>query len=298
LQGLAEAFVHAAMLRPRWRRRNAADAGSDFRQVVGMTAGTAKRTDRRASWRHRPTHDATGNAAMTAYKMLVAVHVLVGAIALITFWTAGLLRKGTPAHRNTGRVYLVAMVGIIVTGAPMAIARWIDGHVVTATFLGYLVVITSTGVWVAWRAIRDKASSARFTGPVYVALATLSAASGAGVLMLGIKAGAPLLIGFSAVGLLTGADMLRRRLRYAKLGATPRWWMSEHYTAMIGNGIATHIAFLGIGLPRLLPAVNGTVLHYLAWFGPLAVAIVAKVLLDRRWKPRPAGAPAAAAQRA
>jgi hypothetical protein len=40
------------------------------------------------------------------------------------------------------------------------------------------------------------------------------------------------------------------------------------------------------------------VLHYLAWFGPLAVAIVAKVLLDRRWKPRPAGAPAAAAQRA
>lgn len=223
---------------------------------------------------------------MTAYKLLVAVHVLMGVVALVTFWTAGLLRKGTPAHRGTGRVYLLAMLGIIVTGAPMAVARWIDGHVVTAAFLGYLVVITATGTWVSWRAVRDKASIERFTGPAYAALGVLSFAAGAGMLVLGSKAGAPLLIGFSSVGLITGADMLRRRLRRAQ-SATPRWWMTQHYTAMIGNGIATHIAFLGIGLPRLMPWANGTVLHYVAWFGPLAVAIVAKVVLDRRWKPRP-----------
>lgn len=226
---------------------------------------------------------------MTAYKLLVAVHVLVGVVALVTFWTAGLLRKGTPSHRNTGRVYLLAMVGIIVTGAPMAVARWIDGHVVTAAFLGYLVVITTTGTWVSWRAIRDKASPTRFVGPAYVALGALSLVSGAGVLVLGIKTGAALLMGFSAVGLFTGLDMLRRRLRRDAFARTPRWWMTQHYTAMIGNGIATHIAFLGIGLPRLMPWANGTVLHYLAWFGPLAVAIVAKLVLDRRWKqPKPA----------
>ena len=60
----------------------------------------------------------------------------------------------------------------------------------------------------------------------------------------------------------------------------------EHYTAMLGNGVATHIAFLGIGLPRLLPAVDGTALHYAAWFGPLGAAVIAKWLLDRRWQPR------------
>lgn len=231
---------------------------------------------------------------MTAYQMLVAVHVVVGVVALVTFWTAGLLRKGTPAHRNTGRVYLLAMAGIVLTGAPMAIVRWVDGHGVTAAFLGYLVVITSTGVWVSWRAIRDKASAVRFTGPVYVAFAVLSLLSGAGVLALGMKVGAPLLMGFSSVGLFTGALMLRRRVQRERLGAKPRWWMVEHYTAMIGNGIATHIAFLGIGLPRLLPSVDGTVLHYLSWFGPLAMAIVAKLVLDRRWKPRPAHAPSGA----
>ena len=144
-------------------------------------------------------------------------------------------------------------------------------------------------------AIRDKTAPQRFVGPVYVAFGASSLLSGAGVLALGIQAGAPLLMGFSAVGLFTGFDMLRRRVRRDTFAKTPRWWMTQHYTAMIGNGIATHIAFLGIGLPRLLPSVNGTALHYLSWFGPLAVAIVAKIVLDRRWKARPGAKPGPAA---
>ncbi|MCA1713620.1 MAG: hypothetical protein LC715_00305 [Gammaproteobacteria bacterium] len=43
------------------------------------------------------------------------------------------------------------------------------------------------------------------------------------------------------------------------------WWLVEHYSAMLGNGIATHVAFVSIGLPRLLPAVDGVGLHYLGW---------------------------------
>ena len=56
---------------------------------------------------------------------------------------------------------------------------------------------------------------------------------------------------------------------------------------MLGNGVATHIAFLAIGLPKLLPAVDGATLQYMAWFGPLAVALVAKAIIDRRWRPVP-----------
>jgi hypothetical protein len=230
--------------------------------------------------------------------MLVAVHAGIGTVALASFWAAAFLRKGSPAHRRAGQLFLLAMCGILATAAPMAVYAWIYRGPVLATFLGYLLVITGTGMWSAWRAIRDKHDVARYTGAVYAAFAWLSLLSGIGVLALGVKTDAPLLMGFSVVGLFTGFDMLRKRRNRQRLAAQPRWWLVEHYSAMLGNGIATHIAFLGIGLPRLLPAANGTVLHYLAWFGPLAVAIVAKVLLDRRWKPRPAGAPAAAAQRA
>jgi uncharacterized PurR-regulated membrane protein YhhQ (DUF165 family) len=103
-------------------------------------------------------------------------------------------------------------------------------------------------------------------------------------------------MGFSVVGLFTGFDMLRKRGHRERLAAQPRWWLVEHYSAMLGNGIATHIAFLSIGLPRLLPAIDGTMLHYTAWFGPVFVAVVMKVVLDRRWKPRrPAVASGAAA---
>lgn len=223
---------------------------------------------------------------MNAYPLLVAAHATVGVLALVTFWSAAWLRKGSPLHRRVGQGYLLTMVGIIVTAIPMAAYKFTQGHPVTATFLAYLVVITATGVWGAWRAIRDKHDVARYTGPVYAGFAWLCLLSGIGVFALGAQVGSPLLMGFSVIGLFTGQDMLRKRRNRARLAAQPRWWLVEHYTAMLGNGIATHIAFLAIGLPRLLPAVDGAALHYFAWFGPLVVALVAKVLVDRRWKPK------------
>jgi len=234
---------------------------------------------------------------MSLYPALVTVHATIGTIALASFWSAAFLRKGGPLHRRAGQLFLLAMTGILVTGLPMAAYAWlVRERPVTATFLAYLLVITATGVWSSWRAIRDKHDVARYTGPVYVGFAWLSLLSGIGVLALGIKVGAPLLTGFSAVGLFAGFDMLRKRRHRERLAARPRWWLVEHYTAMLGNGVATHIAFLGIGLPRLLPAIDGTLLHYTAWFGPLLVAIGMKLMLDRRWKsqraPTVAGTPA------
>ena len=223
---------------------------------------------------------------MNTYQRLVAVQAGIGTVALASFWAAAFLRKGSPAHRRSGQVFLLAMCGILATAAPMAVYAWIYRGPVLATFLGYLLVITGTGMWSAWRAVRDKHDVARYTGPVYAALAWLSLLSGVGVLALGVKTDAPLLMGFSVVGLFTGVDMLRKRRHRERLAAQPRWWLVEHYSAMLGNGIATHIAFLSIGLPRLLPAIDGTVMHYTAWFGPVFVAIVMTVGLDRRWKPR------------
>lgn len=224
---------------------------------------------------------------MTAYPTLVAFHAGIGVIALASFWSAAFLRKGSPLHRRAGQVFLLAMTGILATGVPMAAYAWlVRDRPVIAAFLAYLLAITATGVWSSWRAIRDRQDVARYTGPVYVGLAWLSLLGGVGVLVLGLRANVPLLTGFSVVGLYTGFDMLRKRRNRERLAAQSRWWLIEHYTAMLGNGIATHIAFLGIGLPRLLPAIDGTVLHYTAWFGPLVVAVAMKLVLDRRWKPQ------------
>ena len=227
----------------------------------------------------------------TLYSFVVAIHGVVGVLALLAFWTAAAVRKGSPLHRRVGQGYLLAMLGIIATALPLAAFKYQQGKPVIAAFLAYLAVITATGVWSAWRAIRDKHDVVRYAGVAYAGFAWLCLVAGIGVLALGLRVGSPLLAGFSAIGLFVGQDMLRNRRNPARLGAQPRWWLTEHYTAMLGNGIATHIAFLAIGLPRLRPAVDGTALHYVAWFGPVGVALVAKVVIDRRWRPRaPTGA--------
>lgn len=216
---------------------------------------------------------------MSGYSLFVALHVGAGAFALLAFWLNAALRKGSRVHRYVGRSYLVAMTAVIVSGVPLLVQRALDGHPVTAAFLGYLLLLTATATWLLWRAVRDRATPQRYTGRVYQAIAVANLLAGAGMLGLGLRVGAPLLIGFSAIGLFTGTDMLRKR---ARLAAQPLWWRDEHLNAMLACGIATHIAFLGIGLPRLLPSISGAALHYTAWFGPIAVALVAKLLLSRR----------------
>lgn len=224
---------------------------------------------------------------LAAYPAIATLHACISAVALGAFWTAAFARKGSSLHRRVGQIYLLAMTGILITGAAMALGKWWQGQPVAASFLGYLLVITAAAVWSSWRAVRDKADVARYTGPVYVALGAASFLAGAGVLALGLQKGAPLLVGFSVVGLVVGLDMLRKRFRRAQLAQRPLWWRTEHYSAMLGNAVATHVAFLVIGLPKLLPVVSGSALYYAAWFGPVLLAVLVRMWLHRKYGSMP-----------
>ncbi len=229
---------------------------------------------------------------MPGYSTFVLLHVAAGTVALVTFWLAAVLRKGSARHRFVGRAFLLAMAVVIVSGAPLALQRLLGGHPVTAAFLGYLLLIVGTTVWLSWRAIRDRAAPQRYLGRVYHALAVANVLAGAGILVLGASVGNALLIGFSLIGIVSGLDMWRRR---RVIPSQPRWWVEEHYGAMVGNGAATHVAFLAIGLPRLLPQVSESALFYAAWFLPVVLSVLAKVWLDRRYRGVPPARAAAIA---
>lgn len=163
---------------------------------------------------------------------------------------------------------------------PLALGAFERGMPVKGAFLLYLVVITGTPAWLAWRAIRDKADIKRYTSGVYRGLATLSILAGAVVLMLGLKYQVFLLSGFSAVGIVTGSVMLRFA---AKRPAARNWWMFEHYAAIIATGVATHVAFINLGLSHLVPREWAQQLVQLSFFAPLAIAIAARMWLDRKY---------------
>ena len=217
---------------------------------------------------------------MSTYEIVRFGHVGLGTVALLSFWTGALLRKGGAPHKAAGKVFLLSMALLLVLSVPMTWIIWIKQSRVLAAFLAYLIVLVSGGVWRAWRAIRDRNDFRRYTGPVFKALALANLASGLGVLGLGLSVRAPLLAGFSLIGVASGVAMLRFA---ARPPADPRWWLKEHLSEMLGNGVATHIAFLSIGLPRLLPALNTPAWTYTAWFGPVALMYVAQYFLRRKY---------------
>lgn len=218
----------------------------------------------------------------------LVLHVAAGTVALATFWTAGLVKKGTPLHRRVGQVYLLAMLAIVLTGIPLVLQVTARGQPVGALFLTYLLVLVGNASWSAWRAIRDRRDRAAYFGPMYWFVAALTAGSGLAIIALGLQTGAVLLQVFGGVGVLGGIGALRGWRRSA---TDPRWWLKEHYGAMIGNGVATHIAFFGIGLRGLLPGVDPQLLQHFAWFTPLAGSLVAAWWLGRKY-----GRPAAPVQ--
>ncbi len=220
------------------------------------------------------------------YRTIVLAHIACGVVALATYWMAGLSKKGSPLHKGAGKVYLVSMVGIVLSSIVLAGFAFSLQKYVMATFLSYLVVITTTAMGIGWLAIRRKRDQTAFRGMGYRATGVANVVSGAAVFAFGIQQGDALLMGFSWVGIIIGSQMLWRA--WKPLDET-KWWLREHIGGMLGCGLATHIAFLGIGLRRVTETLGLQMdLGLLAWFGPIAVSVAAGIWLDRKYLAKPA----------
>ncbi|WP_397606687.1 hypothetical protein [Silanimonas sp.] len=220
------------------------------------------------------------------YRAIVTAHIACGVIALVTYWMAGLSKKGSPLHRGAGKAYLLSMIGVVASSVVMAGFAFAREMFVIATFLAYLVVITTTAMALGWLALRRKRDQAGYRGTGYRAGAVANVASGLAVFAFGIQQGDALLMGFSWVGIIIGGQMLWRAWKPL---AETKWWLREHIGAMLGCGVATHIAFLGIGIRRLTDALGVPVdLGLVAWFAPVAVSFLAGLWLERKYLAAPA----------
>jgi hypothetical protein len=217
---------------------------------------------------------------MSTYALILNAHIGAGAIALLTYWTAALARKGSRWHRLAGRVFLLAMIVVVLTGLPLALKAWLAGHRPVALFLAFLLLLVGSGMGSAWRAVRWRHDFGRYTGRLFHVQAWSLVLAGAGIAAMGLAIGQVIFAVFGSVALVAGGSSLRLAARGPADG---RWWLREHYGAMIGNGAATHIAFLGIGLRGSLPGIDPVVQQHLAWLLPVAVAVLAGLWLDRRY---------------
>jgi hypothetical protein len=220
---------------------------------------------------------------MTLYNAILDTHIVAGAIALATFWTAAALRKGSTGHRIVGRTHLVSMAVIAATGVYVALNALTHGRPVFGAFLLYLVVIVVTPTWLGWRAIREKRDVKAYTGPIFHALAWLNIAAGVTILTLGIVYDVLLFAALSAVGLITGSLLVR----FARQEKPARqWWLQRHYVFMLGAGVGTHVAFLNLGLSHLVSSDWTTHVQHASFGMPFIAFLIARLWLDRKYGPR------------
>ena len=220
---------------------------------------------------------------MIAYQLTLFTHLALGIAALLSYWVAALAKKGSAPHKLAGKVYLLAMLGLLIPAIPLTVRILQTKSVVFGWFLFYLLLITATVLWQGWFSSRNKRDFPRYTGRNFHRLAWANIMGGAAILGLGAAITQPVLVGFSLVGILGGYGMLRLVDRGP---LHPRWWLREHLNAMLGAGVATHIAFLQIGLPKLLPTLAGPTMQTVAWLGPLALFVAARVWLGRKYLPK------------
>lgn len=221
------------------------------------------------------------------YKFILAIHIIAGVIALLSFWVGAFGKKGTAWHKLVGKVFMGSM--LVSTASAVGLAGYFiaAGKYGIATFLAYLVLITLTAMAGAWRAIALKHSETAYRNSAYRNTAWLNIVSGLVVFAIGWRLSQPILMGFCWIGVFVGYRMLARIRR--PMGHA-RWWMSEHIGGILGCSVATHVAFLAIGLKGIL-AMFGLSLSGLAnllpWLAPVAVAVIAGIWLERKYVKRP-----------
>ncbi|WEN14881.1 hypothetical protein PY254_16865 [Rhodanobacter sp. AS-Z3] len=221
------------------------------------------------------------------YQIDVWLHVAAGSIALATFWTAAAVRKGGQLHRNAGKLFMLAMCGILATGVMLVLRRFADGNPIAGTYLGYLFFITGQACWLAWRAVQDKADwRVMVARPAWRMWMWSSLLAGIATFALGMQTGNPVLLGFSLIG----PALFVRMWRFARRGPTrSNWHVILHYQSILGAGIAAHVAFLGVGmahvwplLAKVWPSLPPALIYAFPWYAPIAMAVVAVFVLNRR----------------
>ena len=209
-------------------------------------------------------------------------HILVGAAALFFFWRTLLTVKGSAPHRRNGRRYLLLLVPLLATTVLFALQALAVEGPVRVVQLVYLVLVVAAAGWTAWRAIRDRATPERFTGPGFRALAVGLTGMGVLLMVMGIVTGQVLPFGFAMIGVVYGGAMLGQIGRPLRGG----WWLGWHLNGVALLFAATHASFVGLVLRHLVPAWEGEVLHALTQLGTIAFAYGLRQALGWRYEGR------------
>lgn len=208
------------------------------------------------------------------FEVARGLHIVSGALALLSFLVPAVVRKGSPLHRRVGWVYAGAMGVVAATGATLCVLHLLRGDpVAPSVFLLYVAWMSVTSLWAGLRALRSKARRAPGGSALDLAVPAVLAAAGLGIGAWGLTTGAVVHAVFGAIGAWIGIS----HVRYWRTAPTDgRHWYDAHAANLIGAGIATFTAFAVVNAAHL--GLPGT----FAWLLPTVVGVPVIALVQRR----------------
>ncbi|MEM9528300.1 MAG: hypothetical protein AAGA31_16930 [Bacteroidota bacterium] len=220
------------------------------------------------------------------HKVLLWIHLPFGFISLVLFWIPVGVKKGSSLHRKVGKYYYRCMWIVVVTAFLMSLCNLIMANYVSATFLGYLAIITAYPLWYSYEILQqDKVWSDRYflTRKIFTTVLFLA---GISMLLLGgIKyqfKGIGTLMGFFGLLVLpAGRELLQSREKAMHKESK----LKMHIQGTIVSGIAAYTAFLAFGGRRILVEVfqlDGQWM-IIPWIGPTVLGLVYSWFMKRKY---------------
>lgn len=242
------------------------------------------------------------------FHVLIACHVLTGAVGLVSFWAPVLSRKGSRFHVKWGKVFVYALLAtgsfaVLMATCTLLAPRETHPHIADLRLIEgifgwmmlYLGILTVNLAWYGRLAVSNRREHRANRSRLNLALQWLLLLASIACATFGALEDLWLMVGMSVVGFATVATNARFLFREEP----PREaWQREHIKALIGAGISVYTAFLAFGAVRLAPQLA---LHPVLWSIPLVTGISlilyfwstvpARALPTAEGSPRPPAAP-------
>lgn len=232
---------------------------------------------------------------MTAFSMILAIHIACGSVALLTLAVPFLARWGGKVHKRVGWAFASAMGGVSLTSWLLAALRLSDAdgaNNADAIFLSHVGLLSCASVWMGVRAarLRRRVAARHWSDAAWPGTLALSSTS---LLIAGIVRGDVLWIVFSVLGAGAATTMLRYVFGAAN---GEREWLVQHLSSMGTGAISAVTAFFVVNVETWGLADYALVF----WIGPGVLGGTGLSVLARRVQKyglkRPPGSPSAQPQ--
>ncbi len=195
--------------------------------------------------------------------MLLLIHIICGAISLLSGYGAIFVKRGSPRHKKLGKIYVLAMGVVAITAYIMAITKpnpFLFGIAVFTTYFIYTGWTMVGGRWEKF-AMLDRIIAYVFLGLAIICLSLLAYIKFKSVEFNGTLFTTALI--FSSIAVFIA---LQDIIAFNKLRETPTERVINHLSKMCAGLIATTTAMMVtviVYIPILPPII--------AWIGPTII---------------------------